>query len=215
MFGDNNSVKHSKEQEIDSTYIVNNHFKGKEKSHICYGPKTMIFATLVIPLIFILNIRMDFEMGFKLVLIEILNIAILIANRIKVTKQGITYHRQFFSWGEIQTIGVAVTKRNTPNKFFNKMIYISKNKYEKPVRLLSQKLYSKIEKYAYQETIDFLNGKPDYIITASFNRRLIHHIMAYWGNDIQNLNDTPGWISYVKLYNFFYKKKCSAVKKEE
>ena len=86
----------------------------------------MIFATLVIPLIFILNIRMDFEMGFKLVLIEILNIAILIANRIKVTKQGITYHRQFFSWGEIQTIGVAVTKRNTPNKFFNKMIYISK-----------------------------------------------------------------------------------------
>lgn len=191
---------------------IKNQFIGKERSHICFAPKTLVLATIIIPIIVIFGGIADFELVLQLLTFEILCWILLIRYRIKVTKKGIYYRKQFFLWSEIRTIGITVTKRNVPHKFYNKRIYISKLRHEKSVHILYRRLYSEVKELEDIEIIDFAFGDPEYLITASFNRRLIQHIMAYWENDIRNLNDAIGWHSYAKLYNFLHRKKQKASK---
>lgn len=196
--------------------IIKNRFIGKESSHICFAPKTLIMATIIIPIIVIFGRIADFELVFILFTFEIICWILLIRNRIKVTNKGIYYHKKYFLWEEIKTIGITVTTRNVPHKFYNKIIYISKHSHEKSVHILDRRQYSEVKEPKDVEIIDFsFGGKPKYLITASFNRRLIHHIMAYWGKDIKNLNETTGWYSYVKLYNFLHKDRKSCRGRKE
>ena len=196
-------------ESLDDTYIICNKFSGKEKSHICFAPKTLIVTSIVIPVMIILNIISEFETAIKAIIIEIICVILFFRNRIKVTRKGVLYHKEFFPWEEIKTIGIAVAKNGLPHKFY-KIIYISKRQHNKPVYLYDPRLYIKNREYENIETVYYVSGRPEYIIPASFNRRLIHHIMAYWGTDIKNLNDTKGWYSYVRFYNFIHRNKREA-----
>lgn len=183
--------------------IINNRFVGKESSHIRFAPKTLILATIILPILII--VLRDFELALELSTFEIVCLILLVRNRVLITKQGLYCHGKHFLWKEIKTIGVAVTKRKAPHKFYRKLIYISKHHHDKPLHLLDRRQYTEVEEIEGVEIIDYRFGRPEYLITASFNRRLLRHIMAYWGDDIKSLEDTFGWDCYAKLYNSIHR----------
>lgn len=198
--------------DLDDTYIKYNKYAGKKGSHIRTAPKTLIAALIAIPLCGWLNL-IPADLFSQTLMSIILCLAFLAYNRIKVTPEGIKYLGRFIRWEEIKTIGISVTKDGVPHKFYRKAIYISKDKYEMPVELsyernlakqalgITSEIEGNVQKVLYE------NIEPGRLIRASFNRRLIHHIIAYWGTDIKNLNETPGWNNYLKVYNYFHRYK--------
>lgn len=190
--------------------MPNNHFANKKSSHIRFGAKSLIVTTIAIPVLIFFGIVSDFYTAFQMMILEIICFILLMRNRIKVTRLGIIYHKEIFLWEEIKTIGITVTKENHSHLFFYKFIYISKKKHEKPVNLWHRMSYDwKVisEENENVEIIDCVNGVPEYILTASFNRRLIRHIMEYWDHGIISLDRTPGWNCYVRWYNFIHRQK--------
>ncbi len=200
------------ERRVDNSnniYITKNKYLGKTHSHIRYVPKTMLAIVTLLPLKIVLGLVQDFEIFLRLILFVVLCVIIMITDSIKVSSEGIKCDKQLFKWEEIETIGITVTKKGTSYRFYNKMIYFSKVKYYKPIHFTSSLKHGNESRASCGnvQIVLYRFLEPNYIIRASFNRRLIHHIMAYWGTDIKNLNDTVGWYSYVKLYNFLHRKK--------
>lgn len=205
----NKEKNREKLESLDNTYIVSNKYSGKTRSHIRYVPKTLIFGMIVFPLMDILDI-MPYKGVYSSVVFVVLCIIIVIADRIKVSPQGVKSHKQIFKWEEIKTIGIAVTSKGLPYKFYRKIIYISKKQYDKPIHISYKKGYYGTSNENIQTLVYYFerNFTPkNCLIIASFNRRLIHHIMAYWGTDIKNLEDTIGWHTYVRFYNFLHRKR--------
>lgn len=193
----------------DDTYIIRNNYFGKTLNHIRYVPKTFILGMIAFPLMDIFNV-MPYKGVYSSVVFVFLCIIIILSDRIKVSPEGIKSAKQLFKWGEIKTIGIAVTSKGLPHKFYRKIIYISKKQYNKPIHISYKKGFYGTSNEHIQTLVYYYerNFTPkNSLIIASFNRRLIHHIMAYWGTDIKNLSDTVGWFSYVKLYNLFHRKK--------
>lgn len=210
-----NRVKREMENErrVDNSnniYITKNKYLGKTHSHIRYVPKTMLAIVTLLPLKIVLGLVQDFEIFLRLILFVVLCVIIMITDSIKVSSEGIKCDKQLFKWEEIKTIGIAVTSKGLPHKLYRKMIYISKKQYNKPVHISYKKGFYGTSSEHIQTLVYYFErsfSPKNSLIIASFNRRLIHHIMAYWGTDIKNLNDTVGWYSYVKSYNFFHRKK--------
>lgn len=173
--------------------IINNKHQGKTCSHICFAPKTLISTIIVIPLMVCLNLIPSFELFLQIMFLEVLCIIIILVNRIKVMPEGIKRGRQSFEWDEIKTIGIAVTPKGVPHRFYHKVIYISKCEYQKPVHICYRRDGEVKRLREGIEPIFYVFGDdPDNLIIASFNRRLLRHIIAYWGKDIKNLGDVKG-----------------------
>ena len=192
---------------LNCRHLELNKYRGKKKNHICFVPKTLILSSIIIPLLPLLGLITSFEIFGRLVFLEIICIALFFINRIKLSPQGVSYQKKFFKWEDIKTIGIAVTKKGTPHKGYSKMIYITTCEYNQPIHIIyrSRKREEIFKPNFYVNKIFFKEVKQDFII-ASFNRRLVHNIMAYWGTDIKNIDDVVGWYTYVKWYNFWHKR---------
>lgn len=181
--------------------MLNKKLYAKKYSHISYIPKTLIILLILILVFAYLKTIIT---GYIIVFLFIVCIFI---NRITITSKGIKYKRKFFEWNKIKTIGVAVTKDGIPCKMYKKRLYISLVKYDKPVHIVSERRYYYDNYYNNKNDNIELETEQDYLIVVSFNRRLIHHIIVYWGTNIKNLDTTPGWDFYVRWHNFIHRGK--------
>lgn len=203
----------NKERHIEETFI--DKYRGKSRGYISFIPKTILFfVAVLLPYLAITN-RSIYIINPIISLIDLLVIVlIIVCLRIRVTPEGIKYRKRSFRWDEIKTIGIAVTKHGVPHKFYYKMIYISKHKHEKPIHLFHYKTAVNYRDYKDVQRITIAEDIPSYLIIASFNRRLIRHIIAYWGTDIKNLEDTVGWYSYFRFHNSIHGNKKTGFPKK-
>ena len=98
--------------------------------------------------------------------------------------------------------------RGKPTKGFYREIFISKKSHDKRVHVAHHNYWCQKEGYQVVHTKDRdFPDDPKFMILAPFGKKMTHHIMAYWGEEIRGLDETIGWYWYVKLYNFFHRKK--------
>ncbi len=176
--------------------------KGKSRWYIAFAPKTTLIALFVFfPYVAFVSPNSVHPFMFLSALIIV--VWQMVFFRIRVTPKGVKYRKRFFKWEDIKAIGIAVTKHGMPHKFYYKMIYISKHEHEKPVHLYHYRSASNNDEYKKVQRISVGEDIPKYLIIANFNRRLIRHLMAYWGSDIKNIDDVIGWKGYIRFLNVF------------
>lgn len=180
----------------------------RKKRFIRHAPKTLIGILIIIPTFVFLGFVPDFSTLLGLIIIEIACVIILFKNNIKVMPQGIKCNRIFFRWEEIKTIGIAVTKKGKPHKFYFKTIYISRESYNRPVHISYRRDCQKEASDNVEIVFYHLENYnlTQRLITASYNRRLLYFIISYWGDDIKNFNDVKEKDLFAKSRNIFNNK---------